>query len=137
MSEFPLHRYGSIEMREMNVDVHPHSFLGKVNGCSTWVTPVGANGFTRSPDWPRPLSSRASNTGAEVCYARCVSRVRDRESDSIFHPVVPDAIRIMRCGGDGVELRAKIARELERDRAGFSGRARARAFSFSNSVFVP
>ena len=30
-------------MREMNVDVHPHSFLGKVNGCSTWVTPVGAN----------------------------------------------------------------------------------------------
>ena len=44
--EFPLHRYGSIEMREMNVDVHPHSFLGKVNGCSTWVTPVGANGFS-------------------------------------------------------------------------------------------
>jgi hypothetical protein len=46
VSEFPLHRYGSIEMREMNVDVHPHSFLGKVNGCSTWVTPVGSNGFS-------------------------------------------------------------------------------------------
>ena len=45
-SEFPLHRYGSIEMREMKVDVHPHSFLGKVNGCSTWVTPVSANGFS-------------------------------------------------------------------------------------------
>ena len=41
-----MHRYGSIEMREMNVDVHPHSFLGKVNGCSTWVSPVGANGFS-------------------------------------------------------------------------------------------
>lgn len=46
VSEFPLHRYGSIEMRDMNVDVHPHSFLGKVNGCSTWVTPVGSNGFS-------------------------------------------------------------------------------------------
>lgn len=45
-SEFPIHRYGSIEMREMNVDVHPHSFLGKVNGCSTWVSPVGANSFS-------------------------------------------------------------------------------------------
>jgi len=45
-SEFPIHRYGTIEMREMNVDVHPHSFLGKVNGCSTWVSPIGANGFS-------------------------------------------------------------------------------------------
>jgi hypothetical protein len=46
VSEFPVHRYGSIEMREMNVDVHPHSFLGKVNGCSTWLSPVGATGFS-------------------------------------------------------------------------------------------
>jgi hypothetical protein len=45
-STFPLHRYGSIEMREMYVDVHPHSFLGKVNGASTWVRPIGANGFS-------------------------------------------------------------------------------------------
>jgi hypothetical protein len=44
-SEFPLHRYGSIEMREMNVDVHPHAFLGKVTGCSTWLTPKGSSGF--------------------------------------------------------------------------------------------
>jgi hypothetical protein len=43
---FPLHRYGSVEMREMFVDVHPHTFLGKVNGCSTWVRPVGASGFS-------------------------------------------------------------------------------------------
>jgi hypothetical protein len=42
---FPLHRYGSIEMRDMYVDVHPHTFLGKVNGCSTWVRPVGS-GFS-------------------------------------------------------------------------------------------
>jgi hypothetical protein len=46
ISEFPVHRYGTIEMREMNVDVHPHSFLGKVNGCSTWLSPVGATGFS-------------------------------------------------------------------------------------------
>lgn len=45
-SEFPVHRYGSIEMREMNVDVHPHAFLGKVTGCSTWLTPVGDSGFS-------------------------------------------------------------------------------------------
>jgi uncharacterized circularly permuted ATP-grasp superfamily protein len=43
---FPLLRYGSVEMREMYVDVHPHSFLGKVDGCSTWLTPVGAGGFS-------------------------------------------------------------------------------------------
>jgi hypothetical protein len=46
MSTFPLHRYGSIEMRDMYIDVHPHSFLGKVNGASTWVRPVGATGFS-------------------------------------------------------------------------------------------
>jgi hypothetical protein len=43
---FPLHRYGTIEMRDMYVDVHPHTFLGKVNGCSTWLTPVNASGFS-------------------------------------------------------------------------------------------
>jgi hypothetical protein len=44
--EFPLHRYGEVEMREMFVDVHPHTFLGKVNGCSTWLSPARSNGFT-------------------------------------------------------------------------------------------
>jgi hypothetical protein len=44
--EFPLHRYGSVEMKEMYVDIHPHTFLGKVNGCSTWLTPAGSNGFS-------------------------------------------------------------------------------------------
>lgn len=44
--EFPLHRYGAVEMKEMFVDVHPHTFLGKVNGCSAWLTPAGSNGFS-------------------------------------------------------------------------------------------
>jgi hypothetical protein len=45
-STFPLHRYGSVEMKEMLVDVHPHAFLGKVNGCSAYLTPAGNNGFS-------------------------------------------------------------------------------------------
>jgi len=43
---FPLHRYGSVEMKDMTVEVQPHAFLGKVNGCSTWVSPAGKNGFS-------------------------------------------------------------------------------------------
>ncbi|MBC8164932.1 MAG: hypothetical protein H7Y20_03545 [Bryobacteraceae bacterium] len=45
-STFPLHRYGSVEMKEMFVDVHPHAFLGKVSGCSSFVTPAANNGFS-------------------------------------------------------------------------------------------
>jgi hypothetical protein len=45
-SEFPLLRYGSIEMKDMAVDVHPHAFLGKVSGCSAYLTPARKNGFS-------------------------------------------------------------------------------------------
>lgn len=45
-STFPLHRYGSMEMKDMSVDVQPHAFLGKVEGCSTFLTPAGNNGFS-------------------------------------------------------------------------------------------
>ena len=44
-SVFPLHRNGRIEMQEMLVDVQPHSFLGKVQGASSWLTAVGS-GFS-------------------------------------------------------------------------------------------
>ena len=43
---FPVFQYGSLEMREMRVDVHPHSFLGKVHGCSSWLTADAPSGFT-------------------------------------------------------------------------------------------
>ncbi|HYZ83589.1 MAG TPA: hypothetical protein VE621_04280 [Bryobacteraceae bacterium] len=43
---FPVLRFGQIEMQELVVDVHPHSFLGKVEGCSTWVKPVETRGFS-------------------------------------------------------------------------------------------
>jgi hypothetical protein len=43
---FPVYRYGSLEMRELQVDVHPHAYLGKVQGCSSWVSEVTAGGFS-------------------------------------------------------------------------------------------
>ena len=43
---FPVLQYGSLQMTEMRVDVQPHSFLGKVQGCSTWLTAVGPSGFS-------------------------------------------------------------------------------------------
>ena len=37
-SVFPLMTYGHLEFREMQVDVHPHAYLGKVQGCSSWLS---------------------------------------------------------------------------------------------------
>ncbi|MGE5645620.1 MAG: circularly permuted type 2 ATP-grasp protein [Acidobacteriota bacterium] len=37
-SPFPLLRYGEMEIKQMHVDVHPHAYLGKVQGCSSWLT---------------------------------------------------------------------------------------------------
>jgi hypothetical protein len=34
-----------MEFREMQVDVHPHAYLGKVQGCSSWVS-TGKTGFS-------------------------------------------------------------------------------------------
>jgi hypothetical protein len=44
-SIFPLMSYGQLEFREMQVDVHPHAYLGKVQGCSSWVS-SGKSGFS-------------------------------------------------------------------------------------------
>jgi hypothetical protein len=40
--------YGHLEFKEMNVDVHPQAFLGKVSGCSTFLSASGAGGFSTS-----------------------------------------------------------------------------------------
>jgi hypothetical protein len=45
-SVFPLSTWGQLEFREMRVDVHPHAYLGKVLGCSSWLTATGAGGFS-------------------------------------------------------------------------------------------
>src|SRR5271157_5799167 len=42
---FPLMSFGNLEFREMQVDVHPHAYLGKVQGCSTWLS-AGTGGFS-------------------------------------------------------------------------------------------
>jgi len=44
-SVFPLMSFGHLEFREMQVDVHPHAYLGKVQGCSSWVS-GGKSGFS-------------------------------------------------------------------------------------------
>ncbi len=43
---FPVYQYGSVQMRDLRVDVHPHSFLGKVHGCSSYVRAETPSGFT-------------------------------------------------------------------------------------------
>jgi hypothetical protein len=45
LSTFPLVSFGLLEMREMQVDVHPHAYLGKVQGCSSWIS-SGKSGFS-------------------------------------------------------------------------------------------
>jgi hypothetical protein len=44
-SVFPLASYGHLEFRELQVDVHPHAYLGKVQGCSSWIS-TGKSGFS-------------------------------------------------------------------------------------------
>ena len=41
-AKFPISVYGTMEMKEMRVDVHPHVCLGKVQSCSTWLTPANS-----------------------------------------------------------------------------------------------
>lgn len=45
---FPLLSYGHLEFREMNVDVHPQAALGKVTGCSTFLSASSNGGFSTS-----------------------------------------------------------------------------------------
>jgi hypothetical protein len=44
-SVFPLMSFGHLEFRDMQVDVHPHAYLGKVQGCSSWLS-SGQSGFS-------------------------------------------------------------------------------------------
>ena len=42
---FPLLQYGSLVMKDMQVEVHPHFFGGKLQGASSWLKVMG-NGFS-------------------------------------------------------------------------------------------
>ncbi len=43
---FPLLQFGSLEMKNMKVDVQPHVYLGKVQGCSSWLTEANGGAFS-------------------------------------------------------------------------------------------
>jgi hypothetical protein len=43
---FPLMNYGHLEFKEMQVDVQPQAFLGKVSGCSSYVSSSGAGSYS-------------------------------------------------------------------------------------------
>lgn len=43
---FPVYQYGGMAIRDLRVDVHPHSFLGKVHGCSSFIRAETPSGFT-------------------------------------------------------------------------------------------
>ncbi len=42
---FPMVTYGNLEFKEMQVDVHPLAYLGKVLSCSSWLS-TGNSGFS-------------------------------------------------------------------------------------------
>ncbi len=44
-AKFPISVYGMLDMKDMQVDVHPHVCVGKVQSCSTWLTPA-SGGFS-------------------------------------------------------------------------------------------
>jgi len=37
-SVFPIRSDGSLEFKEMRVDLHPHAYLGKIASCSSWLS---------------------------------------------------------------------------------------------------
>jgi uncharacterized circularly permuted ATP-grasp superfamily protein len=43
---FPLMSYGHLEFKEMQVDVQPQAFLGKVAGCSSYVSAAGPGTYS-------------------------------------------------------------------------------------------
>jgi len=43
---FPVLHYGEFEMRELQIDVHPHACLGKVQGCSGSLSEAAGGGFS-------------------------------------------------------------------------------------------
>jgi hypothetical protein len=43
---FPLLQYGSLVMKDMHVEMHPHLLGGKIHGLSSWLSVAGTTGFT-------------------------------------------------------------------------------------------
>lgn len=45
-SVFPMLQFGSLMMKDMQVDSQPHLFMGSANGASTWLSVTGSTGFS-------------------------------------------------------------------------------------------
>jgi hypothetical protein len=45
-SVFPMLQFGSLMMKDMQVDTQPHLFSGAANGASTWLSVAGSTGFS-------------------------------------------------------------------------------------------
>jgi hypothetical protein len=43
---FPLLQYGSMVMKDMHVEMHPHLLGGQIHGLSSWLSVAGTTGFT-------------------------------------------------------------------------------------------
>jgi hypothetical protein len=43
---FPLMQFGSLVMKDMVVHTHPHAFIDRVTGASSWLTVAGSSGFS-------------------------------------------------------------------------------------------
>ncbi len=46
VAPFPVYQWGTVEMKNLRVDVHPHTFLGKMQSCSSYISPVDASKFS-------------------------------------------------------------------------------------------
>ncbi|MBI4875201.1 MAG: hypothetical protein HY822_11270 [Acidobacteria bacterium] len=46
VASFPVYQWGELQMRDLSVDLHPHAFLGRVQGCSSWVCAADTSGFS-------------------------------------------------------------------------------------------
>jgi uncharacterized circularly permuted ATP-grasp superfamily protein len=44
-SVFPMMTFGHLEFKDLQVDLHPHAYLGKIQGCSSWIS-SGNVGFS-------------------------------------------------------------------------------------------
>src|SRR5262245_15538839 len=91
----------------------------------TWArcraVPVGFPPATRDSLRPPASFRRSSSTrskadgGPQIGDACRVARVADRKRDGVFHPVVPYAIGVVRCRGQGILSGTQLTAERKRD----------------------
>ncbi len=46
VAPFPVFQWGSMDVKNLKIDVHPQTLLGKVTGCSSWLSTVESSRFS-------------------------------------------------------------------------------------------